>query len=224
MNNDRKDDSALLDDEERLFDERLPWYVNGTLDDKAREWMESKLVASPACAWRLAREQALSKSVPNMLAPASQEIGLDRLLARVREDSRPATAPKIGWRNVIAALQQWLAQPRLATAMALVVFVQAGLIGWLAALSTDTGGPSEVRSVGVTEVRTLRVRFVPSASEAQVRMALLNTGAHIVGGPTQLGEYWLASGMVSLEEIKASLLRSGLVASTEFDTFGPRGQ
>lgn len=223
MNNDRKDDSALSADDERLFDERLPWYVNGTLDRNAREWMESKLAASPAAARRLSREQALSKSVPDMLAPAAQEIGLDRLLARVRADNVPATAAS-GWRKTIVALQQWLAQPRLATAMALVVFVQAGIIGWLAASSIDTETASEARSVRVTEVRTLRVTFVPSASEAQVRMALLNTGAHIVGGPTQLGEYWLASGMVSLEEIKASLLKSGLVGSMEIDTSGPRGQ
>jgi hypothetical protein len=185
--------------------------------------MESKLALSPAAARRLAHERALSQSVPGMMAPAAQEIGLERLLALVRADKPSTSAAPSGWRKTMAAIQQWLAQPRVATAMALMVFVEAGLVGWLAsAIGTDH--PSEARSAGVTEVRTLRVTFVPSASEAQVRMALIKAGAHIVGGPTQLGEYWLASGMVSLEEIKESLRASGLVASMDTDTSGPRGQ
>lgn len=222
MNNNNVDDTALSPEDERLFDERLPWYVNGTLDGKAHEWMESKLAASPAAVRRLAQERALSRSVPGMLAPAAKEVGLDRLLARVRADGLSTSAPPAGWRSAVRALQQWLALPRVATAMALMALVQAGFIGWLVP-TTGRDSPGEARSVAVTEVRTLRVTFVPSASEAQVRAALLKAGARIVGGPTQLGEYWLASGMVSLEEIKESLRMSGLVASMDIDTSGPRG-
>jgi outer membrane lipopolysaccharide assembly protein LptE/RlpB len=74
----------------------------------------------------------------------------------------------------------------------------------------------------VLEARTLRVAFAPSTTELQLRKALTRAGARIVGGPTQLGEYWLASSSVSLDEIKASLIRSGVAQSITVDLAGPR--
>lgn len=116
----------------------------------------------------------------------------------------------------------WLAGPRLGPALAMCVLLQAGVIVWMgqAADEQDTA----IRSTPVTEVRTLRVTPAPGLSEAQWRAALLASGARIVGGPTQLGEYWLASDMRSLDEIQAELLAAGAVTQAEVDREGPRGR
>lgn len=103
------------------------------------------------------------------------------------------------------------------------------LISLVAACRESFGAPcdADYRSACpaiAIEARTLRVVFVPSATEVQVRTALTGVGARIVGGPTQFGEYWLASSSASLDEIKAHLIRSGLTLSVEVDVVGPHGK
>lgn len=218
--------SFSADDQQR-FEEQLPWYVNGTLDPSQRTWMDEQVAKVPLAAALLAREEALCRAVPGMLASAAQEVGLEQLMARVRADrmasgSNRKVAQSTNKPGLLSTLQRWLTQPAWATAMALVVVAQAGTIGWF--MQERNLARSEIRSSTVTEVRTLRVTFQPTASEAQIRAALLGAGARIIGGPNQLGEYWVASGMVSLDEIKASLVKSGLVMTMEVDLMGPRGQ
>jgi hypothetical protein len=220
-------------EELRLLEERLPWYVNASLAPDEREWVDRLVARSVAAAHLLDCERALHDAALRMMAPAAQDVGLDRLMARVRGErenietksaTKIETAPPGGtWRAAWAVLQQWLLRPQFASALAVAVLAQAGVIGWLALqhAADDTGG---VRSVPVTEVRTLRVTFLPAASESQIRAALVAAAARIVGGPTQLGEYWIASDMVSLEEMKTALMKSGVVASIAVDLSGPRGQ
>ena len=74
------------------------------------------------------------------------------------------------------------------------------------------------------KMHTLRIRFKAEASEAQVRNLLVGTGARFIGGPTQLGDYWVASNFRSLDEMMASLQQSGLVPSMKVDFSGPQGQ
>ncbi len=212
----------------QLLEERLPWYVNGTLPEAERAWVEQLLATSPAAAQRLQREQALLRAVPEMLQPAAQDVGLDRLMAQVRQQSHPAAAATqrppsraSWWQRASAGLQSLLAGPAWATGLAAVVVVQSGVMGWLALSDAPDSG---FRSIGVTEVRTLRVSFKPAFSEAQIRAALVRASARIVGGPTQVGEYWVASDLLSLDEIRASLSQSGVVATMETDLAGPRGQ
>lgn len=219
----------LSPEEELLLSERLPWYVNGTLDAAGRAWVDQLLAKSPAAAQRLARERALEAAAERMLVPvAAQDVGLASLLSRVRAE-RPVAGskeqPAAGWRAAWVAVQHWLTAPQWAAAMSLAVFAQAGVIAWLA-FSDDhaADGQSASRSVGVAEVRTLRVSFRPEASEADIRAALVAVAARIVGGPTQIGEYWVASDSASLEEIRAALLKSNVAATIEADLAGPRGR
>jgi hypothetical protein len=81
-----------------------------------------------------------------------------------------------------------------------------------------------MRSSPVTELRTLRVTPAAGVTEAQWRAALLNAGARVVGGPTQLGEYWLASDIRSLAEMQAQLQAAGVTTQIVIDTEGPRGR
>jgi hypothetical protein len=218
---------------ERLLD-NLPWFLNDSLSAVEKAWTERAIAESPWAAEMVEREHSLVQSIAAP-EPASGDLGLHALMERVRVDppSPANVAPAVGQRapprptspdtrwGGIAALLSFLAQPRIATAMAVVVVLQTGVIGWL----VDDGArqDSRMRSTPVTEIRTLRVTIATGTTEAQLRAALQTAGARIVGGPNQLGEYWLASEMRSLDEVRASLQASGLVTSTEIDLAGPRG-
>jgi len=202
--------------DELLLEERLPWYVNGSLGPEERAWVDQMLARSPAEGARLERERALARTVVSGAAVAAQDIGLERVRAAIRQSrEKPATASRKG----ATGRWDWLFSPRLAVAMAAVIVVQGAGIAWLS--TRGTTADDGLRSVPVTDMRTLRVRFVPGATEERIRTALQAAGARIVGGPNLVGEYWLASPMTSVEEMRSSLQASGLVGSMEADPLGP---
>ncbi|MDP3224578.1 MAG: hypothetical protein Q8M96_15705, partial [Rubrivivax sp.] len=149
------------------FLQALPWHLNGTLDAPERAWVEETLRRSPWATQALAREQALLQSIAAP-QPADADLGLQTLLSRVRPAPQRVAAPQAAasWAQTLWA---WLATPQLGAAMAAVVLAQALLIGWMVSAPPADSG---MRSTPVTEVRTLRVVFVPEATEAQLRSAL----------------------------------------------------
>ncbi|MFM8900730.1 MAG: hypothetical protein ACKOF9_12405 [Burkholderiales bacterium] len=212
-------------DEQRL-QQLLPWFVNGTLGAEERAWLERLVATYPEAATALACEKNMSAASESLLPVIAQDLGLASLRSRVRADhlsqgkvTLPHQACDTSWWSRV---QKWLTTPQWATAMAALVVVQASTIAWLSSSSEEEVSTS--RSVGVKEIHTLRVSFRAGTSEAEIRAALVSAGARIVGGPTQIGEYWLASDLTSLDEIRAALLKSNIVASMEVDLAGPRGQ
>lgn len=201
------------------FTANLPWYLNGGLSGNERIWMDQVLQKSPWASNTLAIERELINSI-SAPDPADADLGLKSLLARVQGEQRASTLNQPSW---VHRLADWLAQPRLAMAMSVLVVTQATVIGYVA-LAPGSSDDTGMRSTPVTEVRTLRVSFVPDVSESRLRGALQAAGARVVGGPTQLGEYWLASDIRSLDEMKAALLASGLTRSIEVDLAGPHGR
>lgn len=222
---------------ERSFDEALPWYVNGTLAADEKAWIEARVAASPDLAGKLQDELMLATAVRSTLAQAPGATSADDddedlalLMARVRAEPEtcvaiaPLPMSSLGsgrrWRS---AFPTWVSRPSMmGMALASLVILQTGLMAWMAARPPEIVGA--VHSEIVTEMRTLRVTFKPEASEARIRTLLVGASVRIVGGPTQLGEYWVASTTRSLEEMQASLRQSGLVDSMEVDTVGPHGQ
>jgi hypothetical protein len=227
--------SDAAHDERQRFMANLPWWLNHTLDDVQSAWMESTVQRWPWAAQAAEREQMLASSLAAP-EPADTELGLQALLEQVRSESKskeatpaPTPAPRSGYAATRAAQPGWLhtwlgwlSGPRLGPALALVVLVQAGVIAMLRPGADDAG--AGMRSSPVTELRTLRVTPAAGVTEAQWRAALLNAGARVVGGPTQLGEYWLASDIRSLAEVQAQLQAAGVTAQIVIDTEGPRGR
>lgn len=213
------DDPLFSQADRQRFSANLPWYLNGKLPSDERGWMDHALQRSAWASYALAIERELDHSVaaPD---PADADLGLATLLARVQRERRDAMPRRPG---ALERLSDWLAQPRLAMAMSVLLVAQAAVIGWQA-FAPGSQDDMAMRSTPVTEVRTLRVTFVPGATEPQLRAALQSAGAQVVGGPTQLGEYWLASGIRSLGEMKTSLQASGLTSSIEVDVVGPLGR
>jgi anti-sigma factor RsiW len=216
--------SAAAD--QRLND-LLPWYINGTLEPDQRAWIDQMIATHPAANAALEREKNLSMACATMLVPVvAQDVGLARLRSRIKADAANAPTPSVGSRqsSFLTSVLQWLTKPQFAAAMGVLVVAQAGSIAWLVSAPDHSEGISHTRSVGVVQVHTLRVSFRAGASEAEIRTALVGAAARIVGGPTQIGEYWVASDLTSLDEIRAALLKSNVVVSIEVDLAGPRGQ
>jgi hypothetical protein len=176
--------------------------------------------ASPEAARQLAEQRALCEAVQALAQPIPEASDASRWLGLL---NKRAAAPAPGfWQRATMQLSQWLTRPQWAVAVVSIVVVQAGLIAWQALPRSDEGG--QIKSTPVVQALTLRVSFVPTASEREIRAALTGARARIVGGPTQLGEYWIASNALDLDELKAALLKSGVVDKLEVDHAGPRGQ
>jgi anti-sigma factor RsiW len=213
--------------EDQRLDDLLPSYVNGTLEPDQRAWVDQMIETYPEARTALEREKNLSIACATMLVPVvAQDVGLARLRARIRADALNVQTTSVDRRrsSSLTSVLQWFSRPQFATAMGVLVVAQAVSIAWLVSAPDPGDGISHTRSVGVAQVHTLRVSFRAGASEAEIRAALVGAAARIVGGPTQIGEYWVASDLTSLDEIRAALLKSNVVVSMEVDLAGPRGQ
>lgn len=205
-----------------LFVERLPWYINGTLNQEERSWFEARLAESGWARDTLELERLLVQTSVTVPEPQG-DLGLHRLLRKVEADKQvlravasagAAHAPS-GWWRKLADRFRFLARPELAYAAWALVVAQAGWIG-MAEYSTH-GESQQIRSGPGIVHRSLRVTFAKDVGEERLRNALISAGARIVAGPNQFGEYWLWSPVNSLDEMRAALAASGVVATMVVD-------
>jgi anti-sigma factor RsiW len=68
------------------FDELLPFYVNGTLSDADRSWVDSYLREHPQAGAELNWCQNVQTRLREDLPPVSSEVGLERALRRIRSE------------------------------------------------------------------------------------------------------------------------------------------
>ena len=151
----------------------LPWLVNNSLDETEREAAQATVEDSP----ELQRERdflaALRHSVKQQQPEAPLELGWRRLQRDIHRERKPGVSAS--WRAV-------------AVAASLLLLVQS-LVVWFPREGTDQYRPL---SSGV-QVATLQVRFVDSASEANIRQLLREQHLRIVDGPSAAGLYRLVS-------------------------------
>lgn len=192
------------------FDELLPWYVNETVSAEERTWFESYLKSHPEAVSELHWHDALQARIQESAPQVSPDIGLSKLMARIREERR-ASSPTFAERlaEFFGALQL---RPAMATAFGLIV-IQAAVIGAL--LFGEWQGEqqySAVRSVGQTlSGPVLKVNFKPDAKEAEMRLLLIATGGELVAGPTQLGDYYVHVAPDRIAQASSELMASGIV-------------
>jgi hypothetical protein len=202
------------------FDELLPFYVNDTLDETDRAWVDAYLSEHPKSAAELQWYRSLQDTMKRDAPAVSAEVGLDRVMARIRADRAPArapaqpTAPSFGERvrGWLAALApQPLLRPALAGALAVVV-VQGIVIANLAGKGDDA---SEIRAIppaAVVRGPFLKVNFKADAREADIRMLLVEIDGSLAGGPGQLGDWY-----VRIPEARINAAADTLKASTIVD-------
>lgn len=183
----------------RRFDEMLPWYVNGTLDEPSRKWFEQQLAGDPSLRAEIGWTETLQRQIRESAPAVSAELGLDRLMARIRHERdsalRPDPAARTGSRlgaRLGALLEGFRLRPAFAMAAA-VVLVQFGVIGALVSEQGRLESEFErFRSISGGQIVTgpaLEVVFRSDALEREIRETLVRIGGTLAGGPGQLGVY-----------------------------------
>lgn len=203
------------------FDELLPFYVNETLDETDRAWVDAYLREHPKSAAELQWYRTLQETMKRDAPAVSAEVGLDKVMARIRAERAPRArieqaAPSLGERvrGWLAALApQPLLRPALAAALAVVV-VQGAVI---ANLATQPDDSSEIRAHRPTVVDPgpfLKVNFKADAREADIRMLLVEIDGTLAGGPGQLGDWYVripeARIAAAADKVKSSTIVDGV--------------
>ena len=154
-------------------EELLPWYVNQTLGPAEREYVESHLAQCEHCRDEVALMRKMRAQIKQSHVTASNEFGLERLKRDIRREQRPTIGNPA-----------WL-RPALAAGVLLIMVQSALLINYW----PESSGlvPLGEQYNGVV----LQVRFVATATEAEISGTLREIDATLVDGPSSLGIYRL---------------------------------
>jgi len=177
------------------FDELLPFYVNGTLNEADRAWVDEYLREHPKASAELRWYESLQTKLHEDVPAVSSEVGLERAMQRIHAE-RPAPKAARGlslYERLFAFFQSITPQPVLRPALVgalAVVAVQAGIIFHIAGVNEDES--SELRALKASTVVDtgpyLKVNFKPDAREADIRLLLVEVNGSLAAGPGQLGE------------------------------------
>ncbi|MBI3154140.1 MAG: hypothetical protein HYZ20_01885 [Burkholderiales bacterium] len=168
------------------FEELLPWYVNGTLGDEDRAWVEDYLARDPQARAELEWQQSLRSRMLEGAPRVPETIGLAKAMKLIRGD-RPTWSERLS-----AFFAGFGMRPATALAAFAIVAVQGGVIvGLLGDARDDAQEIRALRAVQADEGPLLKLAFAPDTPEADIRMLLVEIGGQLVGGPGQLGDYYV---------------------------------
>ncbi|WP_280150891.1 hypothetical protein [Piscinibacter sp. XHJ-5] len=205
------------------FDELLPFYVNGSLGEADRAFVEDYLREHPKAVAELGWYRSLQSRLREDVPAVSSEVGLERALQRIRtegpapERARRATLPP----SLLTTLRDWFAslvpQPLLKPAFAgalAVVALQAVVIIQLLGERDDVSEIRAMQGSVVDKGPYLKVNFKADAREADIRLLLVEVNGSLAAGPGQLGDYYVrvpASQVSALaDKLKASAIVDGV--------------
>lgn len=170
--------------------EMLPWYVNGTLEARARQEVLDHLQQCQACR----REIELHGMVRNRMRQSAQPppaslASLDRLMARIDAYESART------RRWLRRLGGWLKRGMLERAIVVQAAAIVLLVGVVAWLVTRPEPPAEYRMLGAptgwqeTSGPYLQVELHDSVTTAQLQVLMQQVNGRLVHGPSSSGVY-----------------------------------
>jgi hypothetical protein len=172
--------------------ELLPFYVNQTLPQDQRAWVQAGLARHPELQpeldWLEAMRIDWQHQPIDALPPG--DFGWSVFSAKIAQRKLQAPALPSLW----GRLGEWLHNnfaPVLATAC-LVLVVQGLAIGWLMREQGTYTAAGGVSAPGAQRGLTVRVTIRPEVTEPKLRETLRRLDAAIVQGPSALGVYVLA--------------------------------
>lgn len=188
----------------------LPFLANETLEGDERAEVEAAVATDPQLALELDALKAMRATLQAEEVQSPGELGLARLLRSVEGETETDLAGPAVDAPVAANTNRPIIWQAIAAALLAVV---VGQVLWFNT-GRDAGPGFEL--AGAQADAQLSVTFVPTASEAAIRMVLLDTGFEIVSGPSALGLYGLAAADgTDVPAAVAVLEASGLVESVD---------
>jgi hypothetical protein len=188
------------------IEELLPWHAAGTLSRRDSQRVEEALARDPELARRyaLVREELGETILLNESLGAPSGRAMERLFAKI--DAEPARKPAMSF-NLAARVAEFFASlsPRTlawsASAAAIAILLQAGLIAGIVIKDHGTGGgyetasaPSTNPGVGAFTV----IRFAPQASSDDITKFLEANKLQVAAGPMAGGLYKVRVSMTGL--------------------------
>lgn len=195
--------------ERREIEDLLPWHAAGTLSRRDAKRVEEALArdAELARRYELVREELSATIHLNETLGAPSARAMEKLFAKIdAEPARKSIAKSIASLNIGARVVEFFASlsPRTlawsATAAALAIMLQAGLIAGVMLKEPTPGGyqTASAPGAGTAEGAYALIRFAPQASAADITKFLEGNKVSVVGGPSAGGLYRVrvaASGM-----------------------------
>jgi hypothetical protein len=167
----------------------LPWYAAGTLDPQEAQQVEAALRNDPELAQRYewARAEFAQETAIGEAADVPATFDAKSLLAKIdaMPVRRPAPSPSLSERlaEFLAALS-----PRTlawsATAAALVIALQAGLLAGYVVQDRGGFGTASTQANVTTDGTYALIRFQPQATAGDIATFLEANKLSIVGGPS----------------------------------------
>ena len=183
-------------------EELLPWYATGQLDERDRSIVEAHLAACARCQRQLAGERRMVEQFQSF----SPEV--DSGWARMRQRIEGPRAERQSWvARTASDFWQLIKRP----AVAALASLQLGLIALAAAIAPSLSSAPAYVALGdkaqPSPSANVIILFRPEATEAGMRTALRQSGASLVGGPTDADAYLLsvpaAERQTALQKLRA---------------------
>jgi hypothetical protein len=202
-------------------EELLPWHAAGTLSRRDSQRVEDALAHDPELARRyaLVREELGETILLNESLGAPSGRAMEKLFAKI--DAEPARKPALSL-NLGARIAEFFASltPRTlawsASAAAIAILLQAGLIAGIVIKDHGIGGGYETASAPSTDPGVgafTIIRFAPQASSDDITRFLEANKLQIASGPAAGGLYKVRVSMTGLP--KADL--AGIVKKRQED-------
>lgn len=200
----------------RRFVALAPWHANGTASAADRAWVERYVRSHPEAREELEWYASLRQNLRADAPEQSPDAGLERLLHRVRLERQPLPRqPERGLALLLGRIRDFLSGVvmRPAVTYAAIALVAVALLDQHAREREY----AEYRSFATVagDAPLLRVTFKPEATERDIRGALLDVAATLVGGPGQLGEYLVRVPPGKVEAAAAKLRAHATIEAVE---------
>jgi hypothetical protein len=171
---------------------QLAAYIAGTLNESSRRDIEARLSSDDQLRSQFEYLQLIAQGVRDYVPAPPRDVGIEKTLQRISQQAATPASPPLGDR-LRGLIPDWLRTPRaLAFASMAVIATQFAFIGHLV-VERDRDY-SDVRA-GTTRPAPpgpfIKVSFRTDTTEKDLRFLVVGLGATIVGGPTQLGDYYL---------------------------------
>jgi hypothetical protein len=188
------------------FNELLPWYANGTLGEADCAWVDQYLAEHPEARAELDWYHSLAARLQESAPVVPETIGLARAMRLINGD-QPSFAERVS-----AFLASFGMRPAAAFAALAILAMQGGVIINLMHSAGDDASEIRALHAQVTdEGPILKINFAPDALEAQIRHLLMTVQGRLVGGPGQLGDYYVVVSKGKEEQIARQLRSDPIV-------------
>lgn len=182
----------------------LPFLTNGRLENENRQWMARYLDQHPEAQPLMDFEQRLRQAVQDTQSIVPETTRLKALLEAYRglQDNQ----------SLATRLRQWftgtypIPAPLILASVA-AVLIQTAYIAVQVPTNLEQEHYRAIESPCFKET-TLRIRFNPDATQADIVLLLRGVEGSIVAGPTETGQIWVAIPHGKSTEEVASLLRA----------------